>query len=511
MNIVLVLIDSLNRRHLTAYKEEASVDTPNIDRFAGRATRFDNHFVGSLPCMPARREIYTGRKEMFWRPWGPIEAYDHRLPKLLKSAGYTTGIVTDHYHYWEDEAHGYIQSFESASLVRGHENDFWAAPIDDAEPVPSWVDNIERWRPGSGRRYYANVRDFKDETDFFPAQVFSKAAGWLDANAQRTNPFFLQIESFDVHEPFDVPEPYASTYGNAADRDRFTLWPPYQDAVDLDAFLAEAPPEALDFIRAQYAAKLAMVDRWFGEVLDTLDRHDMWDDTMVIVTTDHGHDLAERGKFGKQYPHYDSHANIPLMVWHPGMAERAPVTALTQTVDYFATILDAAGLDSGIAPHSKSFLPLLDSKANEHREALIYGTFGQGVCITDGEWTLFKSPEADGPLNYYSPAVYKAISDTLVDTVVTPTDQGYFIPGVDLPQWQVPVEINPRSLHAHARTNALYCRARDPEQTVNLWDTEPAERDRMLTLLCQLMATEGAPSEQYTRLGLAAPSVSTEN
>lgn len=505
MNVVLVLIDSLNRRHLTAYDDKAGIDTPNMDRFATRAARFDNHFVGSLPCMPARREIYTGRKEMFWRPWGPIESYDQRLPKLLEAAGYTTGIVTDHYHYWEDEAHGYIQSFQSAELVRGHENDFWAAPIDETAALPAWVDHIERWRPGSGRRYYANVRDFTDEQDFFPARVFSRAADWLGANAQRSNPFFLQIESFDVHEPFDVPEPYASMYGRAADRDRFTLWPPYQDAVDLEAYLAEAPPEALEFIRAQYAGKLTMVDRWFGEVLAALDRHAMWDDTMVIVTTDHGHDLAERGKFGKQYPHYDSHANIPLLVWHPQSATRGPISALTQTVDYFATILDAAGLDSAIAPHGKSFLPLLGHETDDHREALIYGTFGQGVCITDGEWTLFKSPEADGPLNYYSPMVYKAISDTLVDTVVTPSDQGHFIPGVEIPQWQVPVEINPRSLHAHARDDALYCRRRDPEQTDNLWHDEPDQRDRMLALLCRLMASEGAPREQYARLGLPVP------
>ncbi|KAA0016033.1 sulfatase [Salinicola corii] len=502
MNVVLVLIDSLNRRHLTAYNDDSQVDTPNLTRFAKRACRFDNHFVGSLPCMPARREIYTGRKEMLWRPWGPIEPYDDRLPKLLETAGYTTAIVTDHYHYWENEAHGYVQSFQSAELVRGHEHDFWKSPIQAEAPVPDWVDNIERWRPGSGRRYYSNVCDFGDESDYFPARVFSSAARWLNTHAQQSRPFFLQIESFDVHEPFDVPEPYASMYGQGSERQRFTLWPPYQDAVDLDAFLQEASEEELDFIRAQYAGKLTMVDRWFGEVLDALDEQALWDKTMVIVTTDHGHDLAERGKFGKQYPHYDSHANIPLLVWHPGTLNQSPVTALTQTVDYFSTILNAAGLDSSIAPHGRSFLPLLTESSSAHREAILYGTFGQGVCCTDGEWTIFKSPETDGSLNYYSPMIYKAISDTLVDTVVPPARHGHFIPGVDMAQWQVPVEINARSLHAHARTNALYHRTDDPDQQYNLWDREPSQRERMLKILSRLMNDEGAPDEQFDRLGV---------
>ncbi len=121
-------------------------------------------------------------------------------------------------------------------------------------------------------------------------------------------PFFLQVESFDVHEPFHVPEPYASMYGNGADRDRFTLWPPYQDVNRLAQFNAETSPEELAFIRAQYAGKLTMVDHWFGELLKTIDELNLWDSTVVIVTTDHGHDLGERGTFGKQYPHYDSHA-----------------------------------------------------------------------------------------------------------------------------------------------------------------------------------------------------------
>ena len=356
MNLVLVLIDSLNRSALSAYGP-TRVATPNLDAFARRAWRFDNHFVGSLPCMPARREIFSGFKELLWRPWGPLEPFDARLPRLLEGLGYSTAIVTDHYHYWEESANGYLQSFQGAELIRGHEIDFWR-PLQPASSLPRWVQNIERWRPGFGRRYYSNVIDFGDETDFFPAKVMTAAADWL-RDRPTGQPFFLQVESFDVHEPFDSPEPYASMYGDGAARDRFTLWPPYQDAAQLADFMDQATPEELAFVRSQYDGKVTMVDRWFGHWSAALDREGLWDDTCVIVTTDHGHDLGDRRAYGKQFPHYDSHANIPLLLWHPAHPGNGrAVTGMTSTVDLFATMLDAAGSAPPERTHSRSVLPL---------------------------------------------------------------------------------------------------------------------------------------------------------
>lgn len=495
MNVLLVLIDSLNRHHLPAYGE-SPVFTPNLDRFASKALRFDNHFVGSLPCMPARREIFSGHKEMMWRPWGPLEPYDARLPRLLEEKGYSTAIVTDHYHYWEEEANGYIQSFQGTKLVRGHEVDFWKQPISDDEPVPRWVENIEKWRPGDwGRRYYANIKDFGGEEDFFPAKVMKGAVGWLEENSQKV-PFFLQVESFDVHEPFHVPEPYASMYGDGSARDKFTLWPPYQDTEQLRRFVSTASAEEIEYIRSQYYGKLTMVDRWFGKLLDKLDELSLWEHTMVVVTTDHGHDLGERGVFGKRYPHFDTHANIPMFVWHPEYpGDGRSIAALTSTVDLFATTLGAAGVPISAHTHSKSFMPLLKGEDNGC-EALLYGTFGQGVCCTDGEWTLFKSPERGKPLYYYSSMIFKSLTANSVNSAES---SGYFVPGVDLTQWQVPVEVEPLS-----QEDFLFHRAEDPGQKENLWKAEPQQRNRMLGVMRDLLAEEGTPDEQYARLGIDA-------
>ncbi len=488
VNVLLVLVDSLNRADVPAYGG-TSVGMPSVDRLARRAWRFDNHFVGSLPCMPARREIFAGFKELLWRPWGGLEPGDARLPRLVEAAGLRTAIVTDHYHYWEESANGYLQSFQQTELVRGHEWDNWRGPIAADEPVPEWVERIERWRPGAGRRYYANVRGFHGEEDFFPARVFRAAAARL---RELHPPFFLHVESFDVHEPFHVPEPYRSRFGAAADDDRFTLWPPYQDPDALAAFMAETTPEELLFIRARYLAKLAMVDRWLGVLLDVLDDRRLWDDTAVVFTTDHGHDLGGRRVFGKQYPHWDSHANIPLFVWHPSFPGNAgTIGALTSTVDLHSTLAELAGVPLE-APHGMSLVPLLRGGASQ-RDALLYGTFGQGVCCTDGQWTIFKSP-VGGPLYAYSSQLIESL---VVDGLAVPDGHGYFVPGVTYPQWRVPAEVQ-----ALSGENFLFHRQSDPGQKRNLWASQPEKREWMLGVLRRLVDAEGAPPEQLTRLGL---------
>ncbi|MEP3277110.1 MAG: sulfatase [Stappiaceae bacterium] len=501
MNIILILIDSLNKDCLSIYNPQTICKTPNIDRLSKRCAIYDNHFISSLPCMPARREIFAGRKEFMWRPWGPLELFDPRLPQIVAGAGYNTGIVTDHYHYWEEMANGYIQGFQSLTFVRGHETDNWKVPIKD--DAPAWVKKMSEFRAAEHmEQYYANVKDFKTEEDFFPAKVFSGAADWLEENASK-GPFFLQVESFDVHEPFHVPEPYTSMYtdGNGS-KDDFNIWPPYQVYAALDAFMEQTSPEELAFLKAQYMGKTTMVDNWLGTLLDKVSALDLWDETMIVLTTDHGHDLGQRGIFGKQFPHYDSHANIPMVVWHPEHTGSSRVGALTQTVDIFSTVIEAAGATPPEEPrHSRSIMPTLTG--TDIREAILYGTYGQGVCLTDGEWTLFKAPVEGKPLFNYSTMINRPlIVDNPVDGRVgalpePPADQGYFDPTVPMPLWKIPINIDPRT-----HENFLFNRKRDPNQEDNLWEKEPAQRDRLVAKLCKMIEEEGAPPEQFERLGL---------
>jgi len=503
MNIILVLVDSLNRHALKTYNPETPCLSPTIEAFAAKSIIFDSHYISSLPCMPARRELTSGRKEYMWRPWGPLEVFDQRIAAIFNAAEFNTGIVTDHYHYWEEQANGYVEDFASATFIRGHETDFWKLP--EQGDVPAWVDKISEFRSAvHPRQYYANVKDFKDESDFFPAKVFSAASDWLDENADKGR-FFLQVESFDVHEPFDVPEPYASMYSQGGSKDEFNVWPPYQMYDDLDAFMRQTTPEELGFLQSQYFGKVSMVDKWLGVFFQKMTDLNLWDNTMVVFTTDHGHDLGERGVFGKQFPHYDSHANLPLIIHHPdnaGVSRR--VNGLTQNVDLFATLIDAGKASTTEeARHSQSFLSAVLSEEPTTRSEIVYGTFGQGVCINDGEWTLFKAPIPDRELYSYSTMLLRPlIVDNPVDGRVgqlpaIPVGQDFFDNTVPLPLWKIPISIDPRTTE-----NYLFNRIDDPDQSVNLWDTHTEKRQELLELLSRVLEQEGCPPEQFLRLGL---------
>ena len=129
MRAVFVLFDSLNRHALGCYGG-TEVQTPNFDRFAKRGRVFDNHYVGSLPCMPARRDMHTGRLNFTHRSWGPLEVFDNSFAQILKQNGVHTHLVSDHLHYFEDGGSGYHTRFSTWDFIRGQEHDPWIAMVE---------------------------------------------------------------------------------------------------------------------------------------------------------------------------------------------------------------------------------------------------------------------------------------------------------------------------------------------------------------------------------------------
>jgi len=260
----MILIDSLNRRCLGPYGNHF-VKTPNLDKFSSHSVIFDNHFAGSLPCMPARRELMTGRKEFFWRGWGPLEPFDKPIAVEARRLGATTAIVTDHYHYWEYPAHGYLEHFNSVKMIRGQEIDMWNT--DPLDTLPRWARAMVKDRPDWGKIYYNNVKDYRGEEDFFSPRTLSEAADWLEKNHNHEK-FFLWTECFDVHEPFHVPEPYRSMYTDNVSED-YNVWPPYQDGYygHTQSYWDKVTNDELEFVRAQYYGKVTMTDKWLGKEL----------------------------------------------------------------------------------------------------------------------------------------------------------------------------------------------------------------------------------------------------
>ena len=507
MNVLFVSVDSLCRRFLDAYgpSPDPDVETPNLDRFAERAAVFESHYAGSLPCMPARREWLTGTQEFLWRPWGPVEPFDATLPRTLRDAEVMTALLTDHYHYFQHGSGGYYEDFNGFEFVRGHEYDAWrTAP---KEPEGRARTGLGFSSPDDPRgygylnpvQYPRNVADFDDESDFFAPRLFSRVAEWLRENDE-WDEWFCYVDSFDVHEPFHVPEPYASMYTDEDPTDpELTFWPPYGR---VDRGESELSERELDFVRSQFAGKLTMTDRWFGRVLDALDETGAWDETVVVVTSDHGFYLGDHGWVGKPFeaPLYDTLAHTPLFVWHPE-AERMGdrVDALTAAVDLNATVLDAFGRGEERGPHSRSLLPLLSGRVDAVREWAVYGYWGSSVNVTDGRYTYLHPCDDDVDSACHSTRTINPHSWFTPPKPRPDAESGTFLPYTDSPVWRY--EAPSYSRHDDP---LLYDTARDPEQGTNVADSSD-ETGRMRDLLRRALTDLDAPDRQYERLRLTAP------
>jgi len=503
VKLLLVSIDSLNRHFLDCYEPsvDRDVETPNLDRFAERATVFERHYAGSLPCMPARREWLAGVQEFLWRPWGPAEPFDALLPERLRAEGTVTQLVTDHYHYFQHGSGGYVEPFNGFEFVRGHEFDAWKTVPREPErdvadrirsPPADDPDGIGYLNPV---QYARNVDGFAAVEDYFAPKVFSKTASWLEASADWDD-WFCYVDSFDVHEPFDVPEPYASMYTDEDPRDpSLNSWPEYGRTDEGDAALTD---RELSFVRSQFAAKLTMADDWFGRVLDALDAGELWDETAVVVTSDHGFYLGEHGYVGKPFeaPLYDVLAHTPLFVWHPDASpDRDRVSALTSAVDVYATVLDAFGLETPDRSHSRSLLPLLTGERSSVRERALYGYWGSSVNVTDGRYTYLHPCRADADSYCYSSGAMNP-HRPLHPPEPRPDAEPASLPYADAPVWRYPA-----ASYARHDEPLLFDTAADPWQECDLaGEGDPAEA-RLRGLLVDGLDELAAPDWQYERLG----------
>ncbi len=501
--MILINIDSLNRHFLKAYGQpiELDVQTPNLDRFAERSAVFDRHYAGSLPCMPARREFFAGIQEFLWRPWGPMEPFDRPLARVSRENGYVTQLVTDHYHYFQHGSHGYFTDYHGFEFIRGHETDAWkTAPI-HPDPVllrQTCAEDAPHGNSQNRRIAYArNAAQFHREEDFLSPRVFTSAAEWLEDNREQER-FLLVIDSFDVHEPFHNPDEFAALYTDEDPHDPgLVLWPEYGNV--LGDGRARLSPRQVAFVRSQFAAKLSMVDKWLGRVFEKLDQHDLWEDTMVIVTSDHGHYLGEKGWMGKpDSPNYDVLAHTPLFVWHPQGAHNGEhVTALTSAVDLYATMIDAMGGSIEQPTHSRSLVPLLLGQADRVRDWALYGYFGRTLNVTDGRYTYHLAADQDKPLNLYS-TMFMNPEDWFSPVQIPENPEaGRFLPYTDSAVWQYPVRVGVRN-----HETLLFDTEQDPWQDDNLAGRESPMERRMRGLLQVALGELQAPTELYARFGL---------
>jgi arylsulfatase A-like enzyme len=467
------------------------------------AVTFERHYVGSLPCMPARRDMQTGRLSFLHRSWGPLEPFDNSFPELLHRAGVYTHLVTDHFHYFEDGGASYHTRYDTYEFIRGQEGDPWKAMVQ-----PPWERLREKYHArqisqSSRDKFRRNVinREFiRAETEFPSVRCFGAGLEFLEQNKAADN-WLLQIETFDPHEPFTAPDGFRESFRTAWNgpiRD----WPRYGRVDEL--------PEECDELRANYYALVALCDSLLGRLLDFFDQHDLWRDTALLVTTDHGFLLGEHDFWAKNRMNmYEEIVHIPLFIYDPRQRMRAGCRrlALTQTIDLAPTLLDLFGVPAATEMQGHSLVPLLQADISLRHGAL-FGYFGGAINVTDGRYTYHRFPADPRDQELYQYTLMPAhiwepftTEELAAASLARPLP---FTKGV--PVLKIPVTSRSPMFENYGpgalleNETRLYDLASDPGQNAPL--CLPEIEDAMTSLMRHLMLANDAPPEAFARVNI---------
>ena len=429
MNIILFMSDTYRYDNLSCYGP-AKAKTPRLDQFAKQSVIFDNAYLGSFPTIPNRLDIMSGRFSFTDHEWCPMPKDTVTLPQILGASGYSTFMIADNPHLLED-GYNYDKGFQAFEWIRGQESDRWRVdpkildvPVNGKNRSPFLMKQILRAKSW-----------WKGENDRYTARTVKEACDWLERNQDQEN-FFLYMDLFDPHEPWDAPQSYLDLYESKPWTGHDLFYPRY------DYWKEFLTPEEMDHVRNLYLAEASMVDHWFGQLLDKLDELGMTEDTAIIFTTDHGYLFGEHDLTGKSLltetgddmfyeavPMWNDIRRQPLMIRMPGVAGGKHIPALVQTPDLFPTILEMAGLVSSqtiggqervqtlqcgvfatkdwkFEPekiHGKSILPIIRGEKAKNRDIAVSSNsiirhtpiLAKGTIVTEDGWCLHYAGKYD--------------------------------------------------------------------------------------------------------------------
>jgi len=364
LNVLLMAADDL-RPELGCYG--SVVKTPNLDRFAGRAMRFDRAYCQYPVCNPSRVSLLTGLRPnttkvldngIHFRKTLPEVV---TLPQLFRQNGYFAGALGKIYH-------------------RGLTMEDLRPEMDDEKSwdVSRYFQATERGLQGEGRnltggklpwcRWLAAEGDDEDQPD---GQIAREGMRLLEE--QRDKPFFIALGFHKPHDPFNAPKKYFDLY--PLDKLKLLDQPATGTNVPLavpagwkNQFSNFTDQERREYIRSYYAC-ISFMDAQVGKVLDAVDRLKLWDNTVVVFFGDHGFHLGERGWWNKSTV-FELSARAPLIVWGPRMKARGKSSPrLVEFVDIYPTIVELSALKGPSGLEGRSFVPLLDDPARPWKQA----------------------------------------------------------------------------------------------------------------------------------------------
>lgn len=339
MNIVVIISDTMRWDHLGCYGNEW-IHTPHLDRLAERSIVFNKAYCASFPTMPMRADLYTGRFTLNYLGWAPMPQDEVILPKLMSDAGYRTMAVVDTPFYIRG-GFAYDRGFRDFRWIRGQ--------------------GADRADTNYERRY---------EEDYCAPMTCAAAERWIERHYKED--FFLYVDTWDPHEPWDPPAHYVELY--RPDWDGTLVRPPYWYWKE-----SGLTQEQIDIARACYAGEVTMMDRAVGRLIDRIESMGLMDKTAIIFTADHGFHFGEHGLFGKMVseedrmhgaPLYEEVTKVPLMFCIPGMGPGRR-DALISHPDLMPTILEITGIDIPDIVQGKSILPVIKGEKDSNREFVV--------------------------------------------------------------------------------------------------------------------------------------------
>ena len=405
MNIIWITADTFRQDHMGAYGHK-TIRTPTLDALAAKATRFNRHYAGGFPTMPTRADHATGRWTMSFMGWEPLPEDEVTLAQILVENGYHTAAAIDTPFYIRGEMN-YDRGYQTFFFHPGQEGS------------PTRVQQV-------GNHESRDIRDrWRLEQDLNAPQTFANAMNWLETHYKED--FFLYIDTWDPHEPWEAPPYYSELYWPGYDGE--IIQPIYGHWQDEPGFSAERVKKA----NATYCGEITMVDTWIGYFLRRVENMGLMDKTAIIFTSDHGFYFGEHGgKFGKMSfdkrdggglyrfgdsdarwahsPLYEELVKIPLLVYVPGVGPSV-YDGMTSVVDVMPTVLDIAGVSSPGNVHGASLLPRMRDSSAAGREFTVstipFANPGDEVrsvdsirrnlvnsqvtTITAGDWSLLYS------------------------------------------------------------------------------------------------------------------------
>lgn len=406
MNFIIIISDTLRRDFLSCYNKGTPdkiigkrVDTRYIQQFAEKSLVFDNCYSASFPTVPHRRDVFTGAYTATYKPWAPLTQYEPVLQDWLCQRGYTSMMISDEAHILEN-GFNFQRGFSGWEWIRGQEGDLWKTTPKKVTwgSDPSRTRNPERQQECHMRLHPQDSAIFRYERNTFPARTGTCVMEWLEDNYDE-GPFYLYVDFFDPHEPWDPPQWYIDMYYPDYDGERI-LYPKYSK---VDGYMTE---DEVKFSRSAYAGEVTLIDRWVGKIFQKAEDLGLFENTVIFFTTDHGFLIGDHGFIGKSVIHYEGKyrlrylplyeeiSHIPLIIHHPDV-KPGRRKAIVQPPDFFPTIADFEGTRF-LAGHGESFKDVVLGKKDEHREfALSFPfLFGAGIPISivkDGWSAVFFS------------------------------------------------------------------------------------------------------------------------